>query len=130
MNAYWSVLVAGAYSTPDVPPLDEAENSACTNSARSVPACGPLGPDASATLDEAEPGASTNSGRSPSDPIGPEGAAPLSFDPSRQHQPRDRATLRQAILELRSRGLTCRDISAALRLPESVVRDLLQEEPK
>ena len=47
------------------------------------------------------------------------------FDRARQHAPQDRATLRVAALELQSRGLTPRDIAAALRLSEGAVRDLL-----
>lgn len=54
-------------------------------------------------------------------------SAPLDTDPSRQHAPTDRATLRQAAIELHSRGLTPLDIGAALRLPESAVRELLEE---
>lgn len=49
------------------------------------------------------------------------------YDPGRQHAPTDRGLLRAAALELRSRGLTPLDIGAALRLPESAVRALLEE---
>ena len=41
------------------------------------------------------------------------------------HRPHDRATLRAAAHELRSRGLTPRDIADALRLTESAVVALL-----
>lgn len=44
-----------------------------------------------------------------------------------RHRPADRAVLRAAALELRSRGLTPMDIGAALRLSESAVRELLEE---
>lgn len=44
----------------------------------------------------------------------------------RQHRPQDRATLRCAAHELRSRGLTARDIGAALGLSEAAVRALLE----
>ena len=46
-------------------------------------------------------------------------------DPAVQHRPHDRATLRAAAHELRSRGLTPRDIADALRLTESAVVALL-----
>lgn len=49
------------------------------------------------------------------------------FDRSRQHTPQDRATLRAAALELRSRGLLPRDIGAALGIAEVAVRELLDE---
>ncbi len=42
-----------------------------------------------------------------------------------RHRPADRSVLRAAAVELHSRGLTPRDISAALRLSEAAVRDLL-----
>ena len=45
------------------------------------------------------------------------------------HRPQDRRTLRAAALELVSRGLTYRDIAAALRLSERAVRDLLGVTP-
>jgi predicted transcriptional regulator len=41
------------------------------------------------------------------------------------HRPHDRATLRVAARELRSRGLTARDIAQALRLSEAAVVALL-----
>ena len=41
------------------------------------------------------------------------------------HRPLDRATLRLAAYELHGRGLTARDIAAALRLTEGAVRCLL-----
>lgn len=44
---------------------------------------------------------------------------------STRHRPADRATLRAAAVELRARGLTPRDISAALKLSERAVLDLL-----
>lgn len=44
-----------------------------------------------------------------------------------EHRPRDQATMRAAALELRARGLTPRDISAALRLSEAAVLALLLE---
>lgn len=50
------------------------------------------------------------------------------FDRSREHAPQDRATLRVAALELRARGLTPRDIAAALRLSEGAVLDLIGQE--
>lgn len=43
-----------------------------------------------------------------------------------QHRPRDRATLRAAAVELRQRGLLPADISAALRLSEAAIRELLE----
>jgi sugar (pentulose or hexulose) kinase len=43
-----------------------------------------------------------------------------------QHRPLDRETARAAARELRARGLTPRDIAAALRLSENAVRELLQ----
>lgn len=47
-------------------------------------------------------------------------------DRAEQHRPQDRATLRDAALELRARGLLPADISAALRLSDEAVRELLQ----
>jgi hypothetical protein len=44
------------------------------------------------------------------------------------HRPADRQTLRVAAVELRQRGLTDRDIGAALRLTDAAVRDMLGEE--
>lgn len=49
------------------------------------------------------------------------------FDRARQHAPQDRQTLHVAAQELRARGLTPRDIAAALRLSEAGVRDMLGE---
>lgn len=49
------------------------------------------------------------------------------FDRSSQHAPQDRATLRVAAAELRSRGLTALDIAEALRLSDAAVRALLGE---
>jgi hypothetical protein len=46
-----------------------------------------------------------------------------------RHRPADRATLHAAALELRARGLTPRDIAAALRLTDAAVRDLLEAAP-
>lgn len=46
-----------------------------------------------------------------------------------QHRPHDRATLRVAAQELRSRGLTYRDVGQALELPEAAVRELLEGRP-
>jgi orotate phosphoribosyltransferase-like protein len=43
-----------------------------------------------------------------------------------QHRPTDIETLRAAALELRSRGLTERDVGQALRLDPSAVRRLLE----
>ena len=51
----------------------------------------------------------------------------LDGDLARQHRPTDRATLRAAALELRSRGMTPFDIAETLRLPESAARELLEE---
>ena len=45
----------------------------------------------------------------------------------REQSPPDRATARVAALELARRGLTPRDIAAALRLSEAAVRQLLGE---
>jgi len=42
------------------------------------------------------------------------------------HRPTDPAALRAAALELAGRGLTARDIAAALRLSEAAVRELLE----
>lgn len=47
------------------------------------------------------------------------------FDRDR-YRPTERATLRAAALELRARGLSHRDIAAALNLSESAVRTLLE----
>lgn len=44
-----------------------------------------------------------------------------------EHAPRDRETLRVAVRELRSRGLTPVDIERALRLHPTAVADLLAE---
>jgi DNA-binding CsgD family transcriptional regulator len=46
-----------------------------------------------------------------------------------RHRPLDPATLRAAAAELRSRGLTHRDIAAALSLSEPAVRQLLGGAP-
>ncbi len=43
-----------------------------------------------------------------------------------RHRPADPAVLRAAAVELRARGLTDRDIAAALRLTERAVRELLE----
>jgi predicted transcriptional regulator len=43
-----------------------------------------------------------------------------------QHRPADRATLHAAAVELSRRGLTARDVAAALRLSEAAVRALLE----
>ncbi len=51
------------------------------------------------------------------------------FDRSPHNPPLDRAVLRAAALELRARGLTPRDIAAALRLTDAAVRDLLEVAP-
>lgn len=48
------------------------------------------------------------------------------FDRSRLHTPQDREHQRAAALELRSQGLTPRDIATALRLSERAVLDLLE----
>ena len=48
------------------------------------------------------------------------------FDRREQHRPVDRDTARVAARELASRGLTPRDIAAALRLSEAAVRALLE----
>ena len=42
------------------------------------------------------------------------------------YRPHDEATLRAAAVDLRMRGLTDRDIAAALRLTEAGVRQLLE----
>ena len=47
------------------------------------------------------------------------------LDRSRWHAPQERAVLRAAAVELRSRGLTPFDIAEALRLSQRAVRDLL-----
>lgn len=47
------------------------------------------------------------------------------FDRDR-YRPTERTTLRSAALELSGRGLTDRDIAAALSLSESAVRALLE----
>lgn len=52
---------------------------------------------------------------------------PGAFDGRDRHRPADSQTLRVAALELRQRGLTDRDISAALRLTETATRQLLGE---
>lgn len=44
-----------------------------------------------------------------------------------RHRPSDRQTLRAAVVELRQRGLTHRDIGQALELSEAAVRELLEE---
>lgn len=43
-----------------------------------------------------------------------------------RHRPTDRATIRAAALELRSRGLTPQDIAQALRISEAAVRAMLE----
>jgi hypothetical protein len=43
------------------------------------------------------------------------------------HRPQDRDTLRVAAHELRSRGLTPRDIAGCLQLTEGAVRSLLAQ---
>ena len=43
-----------------------------------------------------------------------------------RHRPSDPATLRAAAVELRSRGLTDRDIGQALGIAEAAVRQLLE----
>ncbi|MDA8348498.1 MAG: hypothetical protein M0038_06810 [Pseudomonadota bacterium] len=48
---------------------------------------------------------------------------------STRHRPADRATLRAAAVELQARGLTSRDIAAALRLTDAAARDLLEVAP-
>jgi DNA-binding NarL/FixJ family response regulator len=48
------------------------------------------------------------------------------FDGADRQQPVDRSTARAAAFELAARGLTPRDIGAALRLSESAVRALLK----
>lgn len=48
------------------------------------------------------------------------------FDRAEQHRPQDRATLRAAAVELKARGLLPADISAALRLSEAAIRELLE----
>jgi AcrR family transcriptional regulator len=45
----------------------------------------------------------------------------------RRHQPQDRDTLRVAAAEMRSRGMSVRDIAAALGVNDSAVRQLLGE---
>lgn len=49
------------------------------------------------------------------------------FDGRDRHRPADPQTLRIAALELRQRGLTSRDIGAALKLSEAAVRALLRD---
>jgi hypothetical protein len=49
----------------------------------------------------------------------------LSVDAAELHRPRDEATLRVAAMELRSRGMTERDIGQALGVGETAVRQLL-----
>ena len=44
---------------------------------------------------------------------------------SQLHRPRDRDTLRAAVIELRGRGLTVGDIATALQLTDGAVRGLL-----
>jgi predicted transcriptional regulator len=52
-------------------------------------------------------------------------------DPAVQHRPLDHATLRAAAHELRSRGLTSRDVAIALGLSERAVDALLaREQPR
>jgi DNA-directed RNA polymerase specialized sigma24 family protein len=46
-----------------------------------------------------------------------------------QHRPRDEEALRAAAIDLCRRGLTDRDISAALRIPLAAVKQLLGEVP-
>ena len=48
------------------------------------------------------------------------------FDRSRLHTPPDRHSLRAAALDLKSQGLTPRDIATALRLSERAVLELLE----
>ncbi len=48
----------------------------------------------------------------------------------RHDSPPDRATLRQAARELRSRGLTLTDIGDALRISTGAVRELLEDSPE
>lgn len=50
------------------------------------------------------------------------------FTRHERHRPDDRQTFRAAALELQQRGLTDRDIAAALRLTESATRQLLDRE--
>ena len=50
-------------------------------------------------------------------------------DPSIKHRPPDRRTLRCAAAELAARGLTYRDIAAALGLSEAAVRILARTSP-
>jgi len=47
------------------------------------------------------------------------------FEDRAGHVPPDRATARAAAFELRSRGLTPRDVASALKLSEGAVRALL-----
>lgn len=49
------------------------------------------------------------------------------FRRSQEHRPTDEQTLRAAVVELRSRGLTERDIGQALRTDPTAVRRLLGE---
>lgn len=64
-------------------------------------------------------------------PLGLEALAALAgahqVDRSRRQLPPDRDTARAAAVEMRGRGLTVRDIAAALRLSADAVRDLLGE---
>ena len=55
---------------------------------------------------------------------GPAAVVSEDFAPDR-HRPVDRAALRAAAVELAARGLTPRDIAAALRLSEAAVRGML-----
>ena len=48
---------------------------------------------------------------------------------ARRNQPVDRDVVRCAAVELRARGLTPRDIAAALGLTEAAVRGLLEGRP-
>ena len=61
-------------------------------------------------------------------PVAVDGALDLTAR-ARQHRPQDHRTLRAAARELASRGLTYRDIGAALRLSERAIRDLLGVTP-
>ena len=55
---------------------------------------------------------------------GPAAVVSEDFAPDR-HRPVDRAVLAAAAVELAARGLTPRDIAAALRLSEAAVLELL-----
>lgn len=46
-----------------------------------------------------------------------------------RYRPRDCATLLVAVMELRQRGLSARDIAEALELTERAVRQMLGEPP-